>query len=126
MVGSSDIGLTLNGPMGEKSNMIFSVRRSYLQFLFMALGLPFLPTYNDFQLKYTYKPDTKNKISFIGLGAIDDFMLYEQVNDGVTDSLLIDRNDYILGNLPVNTQWNYTGAKWQHYFDKLYFNGCKS
>jgi len=121
MVGSSDIGLTLNGPLGEKSNMIFSVRRSYLQFLFMALGLPFLPTYNDFQLKYTYKPNTKNKISFIGLGAIDDFMLYEQVNDGVTDSVLIDRNDYILGNLPVNTQWNYTiGAKWQHYFDESY------
>lgn len=121
MLGSSDIGITLNGPLGEKSNMIFSLRRSYLQFLFKALGLPFLPTYNDVQLKYTYKPDKKNKFSFIGLGAIDDFTLYEEVNNGVTDSVLIDRNDYILGNLPVNTQWSYTiGGKWQHYFDNSY------
>jgi len=30
-VGSSDLSLTLEGPIGSKSNFIFSVRRSYLQ-----------------------------------------------------------------------------------------------
>ena len=39
MLGSSDVGLTLNGPMGKKSSFIFSARRSYLQFLFKALKL---------------------------------------------------------------------------------------
>ena len=34
MVGSSDIGLTLNGPTGKNSSFILSARRSYLQFLF--------------------------------------------------------------------------------------------
>ena len=49
MLGSSDIGITLDGPIGEKSTFMFSARRSYLQILFKALNLPFLPTYNDFQ-----------------------------------------------------------------------------
>ncbi|MEO1438150.1 MAG: carboxypeptidase-like regulatory domain-containing protein, partial [Bacteroidota bacterium] len=46
-VGSSDVGITLEGPIGEKATFLFSARQSYLQFLFDALDLPFLPTYND-------------------------------------------------------------------------------
>lgn len=123
MLGSSDIGLTLDGPMGKKSTYILSVRRSYLQFLFQALGLPFLPTYNDFQYKQTIKLDKKNKINIIGLGAIDDFELNQGVNDNITDAETIERNNYILGNLPVNTQWNYTvGANWKHFSDNSYQN----
>jgi len=41
VVGSSDVGLTFEGPTGENSSLIMSARRSYLQFLFQALGLPF-------------------------------------------------------------------------------------
>ena len=51
MLGSSDVGLTFDGPLGKKGDFIFSLRRSYLQFLFSALKLPFLPTYNDAQYK---------------------------------------------------------------------------
>jgi hypothetical protein len=51
LLGSSDAGITLDGPMGEKSSFILSVRRSYLQYLFKLIKLPFLPTYNDFQYK---------------------------------------------------------------------------
>lgn len=115
-LGSSDAGLTFDGPIGDKSSLIFSYRRSYLQYLFSVLGLPFLPTYNDAQFKYVYQPNKKNKFTFIGLGAIDDFELNESVNDGVTDSLQLLANDYTLGFLPINTQWNYTvGGKWQYF-----------
>jgi hypothetical protein len=65
MVGSSDAGLTLNTPISKKSTLLFSARRSYLQFLFKALKLPFLPTYNDLQFKYTLKPNLKNQFNFI-------------------------------------------------------------
>lgn len=116
MVGSSDMGITLDGPIGKKSTFILSARRSYLQFLFKALALPFLPTYNDFQFKNTINLNKKNKLMILGLGAIDDFELNKEVNDNVTDSNIYDRNNYILGNIPVNTQWNYSiGAKWQHF-----------
>jgi hypothetical protein len=118
LTGSSDAGLTLDGPLSKKSNFIFSVRRSYLQFLFKALALPFLPTYNDFQLKHTYRPNDKNVISIVGLGAIDNFILNETANANVTDPSIIERNNYILGNIPVNNQWNYTlGANWKHFLD---------
>ncbi len=120
-LGSSDVGLTLDGPLGKKSSFIFSARRSYLQFLFKALALPFLPTYNDFQYKQNIKINGKNQVTIIGLAAIDDFKLNKEVNDNITDSELINRNNYILGNLPVNTQWNYTlGANWKHFSENSY------
>ncbi len=116
MLGSSDVGLTLDGPISKKSDFIFSVRRSYLQLLFAALKLPFLPTYNDAQMKVNYYLDKKNTITLIGLGAIDQFKLNTKANKGVTDSATIERNDYLLGNLPVNSQWNYTlGLKYTHF-----------
>lgn len=116
MLGSSDVGLTLDGPISKNSSFLFSARRSYLQFLFKALKLPFLPTYNDFQYKQSITIDKKNQLTIIGLAAIDDFELNTSVNDKVSDPTIIQRNNYILGNLPINNQWNYTvGAKWVHY-----------
>ena len=55
VVGTSDLGLTFEGPTGENSSLILSARRSYLQFLFEVLGLPFLPIYNDFQFKWVHQ-----------------------------------------------------------------------
>ena len=114
-LGSSDAALTFDGPIGKKVNFIFSARRSYLQFLFAALKLPILPTYNDFQYKVNVKLNDKNKISFIGLGAIDDFRLNTSVNDNITDTIQREYNDFILGNLPLQKQWNYTlGINYSH------------
>lgn len=115
-VGSSDLALTMDGPIGKKSSFIFSVRRSYLQLLFAALKLPFLPTYNDAQFKYSHKINRKNKISIIGLGALDDFVLNKSVNDGVTDPEQFELNEYFLNNIPTQDQWNYTiGVNYVHY-----------
>ena len=114
-LGSSDAALTFDGPLGKKADFIFSARRSYLQFLFAALQLPILPTYNDFQYKINWKVNKKNKITFIGLGAIDQFQLNQKVNESVTDTSRIEYNNYVLNNLPIQNQWNYTvGVNWQH------------
>ena len=116
--GSSDAGITLNTPISQNSSLLLSVRRSYLQFLFKSLKLPFLPTYNDLQFKYTYKPNKKNQINLIGLAAIDEFALNREVNEGVEDLQQLARNEYILNNLPINEQWNYSmGGTWKHFFD---------
>ena len=120
-LGSSDAALTLDGPIGKKVDFIFSARRSYLQFLFAALKLPILPTYNDFQYKINYKINQKNKLTFIGLGAIDVFRLNGKVNENITDSSTIEKNNFILGNLPIQNQWNYTmGVNWLHYSKNSY------
>lgn len=113
-VGSSDLGLTVEGPIGKKTTFLASGRRSYLGWLFKTLGLPFLPNYNDFQFKTRTKFDEKNELTVIGLGAIDNFALNLEADS-------TEEQKYILGYLPVNTQWNYTvGANFKHFFENSY------
>ncbi len=113
-VGASDMALTLDGPISKNTSYIFSARRSYLQFLFKGLGLPFLPTYTDFQFKSRTRIDSKNEIIVIGLGAIDQFSLNTKANETADQR-------YILNYLPVNEQWNYTlGVVYKHYRENSY------
>lgn len=113
-LGSSDYGLSLDGPIGKKTTFIVSARRSYLGWLFKLLKLPFLPVYNDAQFKTKIKFNNKNEISFIGLGAIDNFKLNLEADE-------TEQQKYILGYLPTYSQWNYTlGTNYRHFFDKSY------
>lgn len=110
-VGASDAALTLEGPIGNRSSVIVSARQSYLQWLFRLIRLPFLPTYNDFQIKYKYKLGTRHELSFIGLGAIDDMSLNRALQNSGTEA-----QRYILSYLPEYRQWNYTiGAVYKYY-----------
>lgn len=116
-VGASDLALTLDGPLSRNTSMIFSVRRSYLQFLFSAIGLPFLPTYNDFQFKTDTRINEKSELTLIGIGALDQFRLNLKANE-------TEEQRFILDYLPVNEQWNYTmGAVYRRFrnngFDRL-------
>ena len=107
--GASDLALAIEGPLSKKTSFMASVRRSYLQLLFKAIGLPFLPTYNDFQFKVKTKINVKTELSIIGLGALDQFRLNTKANE-------TEEQRYILGFLPVNNQWNYTlGAVLKHF-----------
>jgi hypothetical protein len=109
-LGASEVAATLDGPIGEKTTFIFSARRSYLQFLFSALELPFLPNFTDFQFKVRSRLDKKNELTFIGLGAVDVFDL----NLGIEDP--DEQQSFILSSIPVNEQWNYTlGAVYKHF-----------
>ena len=113
-LGASEVALTLDGPIGEKTTFIFSARRSYLQLLFAVLELPFLPTYNDVQFKIKTKLNSKSELTLIGLGALDQFNLNLDANE-------TEDQQYILNYLPVNEQWNYTvGAVYKHYREKSY------
>jgi len=117
-VGASDLALTTEGPLSENTTMILSARRSYLQFLFNFIGLPFLPTYNDLQFKTKTKIDQKNELIFLGIGAIDQFELNTELENPTDDQR------YLLNNLPINEQYTYTvGGVYKHYgkngFDRL-------
>jgi outer membrane receptor for ferrienterochelin and colicin len=91
-----------------------SWRRSYLQFLFQAIGLPFLPRYDDFLTKVRWKIDDRHEVTFIGLGAYDVVTLNKEDNE-------TEYQKYILGYLPENNQWNYTtGAVYKSYRENSY------
>jgi hypothetical protein len=108
-IGASDVALSLDGPIGKKSTFLFSIRQSYLQLLFSLLELPFLPTYNDAQLKYRIMFNNKNQLTIVGLGALDRNKLNLKANK-------TDAQKYILNTIPVNNQWNYAlGAVYKHF-----------
>lgn len=118
-LGSSDLALLLDGPLGNNSSFVLSARKSYLQFLFKALQLPFLPEYNDIQFKYLNRLSDQSELTVIGLGAIDNFSLNKEANDGLSDIETLNRNQYILDNIPVNDQWNYTiGSRYRYFMPK--------
>jgi hypothetical protein len=103
-VGASETALTLEGPLGKKNGkttFLASARRSYLQFLFEAIGLPIRPDYWDFQYKITHKINAKTTFTALGVGAIDDFY-FEAPKDATPENL------YILSSVPGVNQWNYT------------------
>ncbi len=121
-IGASDIGLSLEGPLHKNATFIVSARQSYLKLLFGLLKLPFLPTYNDFQFKYKWKPDNKNELSVLGIGAIDRFKLNTKLQETGTD-----QQKYLLRNLPVSNQWNYLlGAKYVHFMKEGYLTAVLS
>ncbi|MBE0651756.1 MAG: TonB-dependent receptor [Bacteroidales bacterium] len=109
-LGSSNAALTLDGPIGKKTSYIFSVRQSYLQFIFSAIGLPFLPTFNDYQLKTKTQFNEKNQLTVISIGSLDKMTLNTSLSNPDPSQ------EYILSYLPVNNQWSYTiGANYKHF-----------
>jgi len=112
--GASDLALTLNGPIGDNTTYVLSFRRSYLQFLFRLLELPFLPKYNDYQFKIKTRLNAKNELSLISIGSYDNNNLNLEANE-------TEEQQYILGFLPESFQWSYAiGAVWKHYRDQGY------
>ena len=115
-VSSSETALTTEGPLFRRgketanTSFIASVRRSYLQLLFKAIGLPFLPDYWDYQYKVTHKINDYNKIIITGVGAIDDFSI--NVPDDYSEE-----QQLILDQLGIIKQWSTTGGiSWQNRF----------
>jgi len=111
-VGASELSFTVDGPISDRTTYIVTARRSYLQFLFKALGLPFLPTFNDYQVKVKSKLDSKNEITFMSIGALDQMRLDTSIKNPTEDQ------QYILNYLPVFEQWSYaTGISYKHFMD---------
>lgn len=108
-IGASDIALTIDTPLGKKGSLIASYRISYLQFLFKAIKLPFLPTYQDAQFKFSYHFDDHNSLYIIGLGSFDKSRLNFSMGELTPD------RQQILDYLPENDQWSYVlGAVYNH------------
>ena len=111
-LGASETALTIDGPIGKETSYIFSVRRSYLQFLFSTIGLPFLPTYNDYQFKIKTNINSKNTLELISLGSLDNLSINTNIKNPDASQ------EYILSQIPVNNQWSYTiGAVYKHFIN---------
>lgn len=100
---ATEAALTLEGPIvkNKKTTFLASVRRSYLELLFKTLDLPIRPNYWDFQTKITHQVNKKTTLTFLGIGAIDEFR-FAATKEATPEKLYT-----INSNVLVN-QWNYT------------------
>ncbi len=116
-LGSSESALTFEGPLFKSdkpeanTSYIVSVRRSYLQLLFQAIGLPFLPDYWDYQYKITHQINSKNEVLFTGVGSIDNSSVNELDEFDAEQKAIQDQ-------VPVlEQQSNTIGMRWRHRFN---------
>ena len=108
-VGATEAALSLDGASGPDFNWTFSGRRSYLQLLFQALGLPIRPAYWDFQSRVEWDVTQRDRLVYFGLWAIDDFDLVQP--DDPEDFEGIETASRVLDN----DQRSYTqGVSWRH------------
>lgn len=116
ILSATELALTLDGPLDKKTTYLASVRRSYLQLLFQAIDLPIRPNYWDFQFKTTTKINPTTTLSFLGLGAIDEFK-FAAPKSATPEKL------YIINSNPIINQWNYTvGASLRKLTKKGFWN----
>jgi len=115
-VSASEAALTLEGPLFKKekesanTTYLLSVRRSYLQFLFSAIGLPIRPDYWDYQYKINSKIDEYNEINFLGIGSIDDFSVKAPDDFDIQQQITLEQ-------VPIIKQWSTTsGLSWRKRF----------
>ncbi|MCS6904385.1 MAG: TonB-dependent receptor [Bacteroidia bacterium] len=100
LLSGTEAALTFDTPLGKKVTAIASVRRSYLQFLFRFIGLPFLPDYWDIQAKIKWEINPKTTLTYVRIGAIDRFSL--------NDTSRVEKEvRYLVDGLPIFEQDSY-------------------
>ena len=114
---ASEAAITLETPLSKtntgetaKTDVMFSVRRSYLQFLFELIGLPIRPDYWDYQYKLNHKIDAYNSLSFVGLGSIDKFTVALPEDPTPDQQATFDQVPFI------NQNSNTVGVTWKRRF----------
>jgi outer membrane receptor for ferrienterochelin and colicin len=113
---ATELAATFDGPLSKKTTFLASARRSYLQLLFQALDLPIRPNYWDFQFKTTTRIDKRTTLSFLGIGAIDEFR-FVAPKEATPEKL------YAINSSPLINQWSYTvGASLKRLTNDGYWN----
>ena len=94
-ISATQYGFDFNLPVAQKGNLIFSARQSYLDLIFKAAGLPFVPIYTDFNIIGNYNLSPKDKFFFIGLSAINNVERDQSsLEKRVTNAGLLDNTQY--------------------------------
>lgn len=111
-MGGTEAGVSVEKSLGIGSGLLLSARRSYRQYILQLLNFAFLPVYNDATLKLRLRTGDKSSLTVLGIGAIDDFTLNTKVGDNEIQR-------YLLDNLPLSEQSNYTvGMVYRTFFNE--------
>jgi TonB dependent receptor/CarboxypepD_reg-like domain/TonB-dependent Receptor Plug Domain len=112
----TEVAGTFEGPLSKNTTYLVSARRSYLQLLFTLIDIPIRPNFWDFQYKTTTKINKKTTLTFLGVGAIDEFTT-------ATPKKTEPSKEFILRSVPFINQWNYTtGVTLKRLVNNGYYN----
>jgi hypothetical protein len=107
-ISATQVGLNLDGPLSQNGSYLFSVRRSYLDFVFKMYDYPYTPSFWDFLGKMSYHISREDEIEFLGIGVIDRIHRFDE-----TPQQIADNNRKILGDLTKAIG----GITWHHGFN---------
>lgn len=68
-VAATQVGAVVEGPIGSRATFLANVRQSYLDLLFKAIGLSFIPSYTDATAKLAWRPSPRDAFSAVVIGA---------------------------------------------------------
>jgi len=85
-------GVTMDGPLTNNTNMIFSLRRGYFDLITSLLNKPVSPNYYDAVGKITYDLNNKNRISLVGFYYLDQI---ERTGPTEEENVTWNRYDYL-------------------------------
>lgn len=103
-IAATQVGAVLEGPLGSNASFFVNVRQSYLDLLFTAIGLSFIPSYTDATAKLVWRPTSRDAVSFLTIAARGTVTFN---ND--TDSARVD-NSQVLA--PAQDQY-FSGLTWK-------------
>ncbi len=107
VLSATGFGANIEGPIGSRGSYWFSVRRSYLDFIFKLAGFAFIPQYWDFAGRVSYKVATNDYLSFLTVAALDDV-----ITDNSNDD-----NKFSNSKVAIPSQDQYfSGITWKHLF----------
>ena len=113
-VGANLAGFVFNldGPLSEKTTFLVSARRSYLDLIANAINAGGAPSFADAQVKLTFEPNTKNKITFLNIYGTSLFEndISEAFDEGFSDAASVQSNQ------------NTTGINWKHLWKNGFTN----
>jgi TonB dependent receptor/Carboxypeptidase regulatory-like domain/TonB-dependent Receptor Plug Domain len=89
---ATGVGAIVEGPLPNDGSLLMSVRRSYLDFVFKAVGFPFIPAYTDVTIKAVQRPSGRDELSVLVIGARDRISFSSETADDRYD------NSTVLGN----------------------------
>jgi hypothetical protein len=110
-IAATQFGLNLEGPISEKGSYLFSARRSYLDFIFKGAGFGFVPEYWDFMTKANYDFGGSDRISIVGIAALDNVRLFNDTDKKRFDNARI---------LYSKQNQGVVGITWRHLFSSGY------
>ncbi len=125
-LGLGGFGAIIETPLQtDKSSLLFSARRSYLDLIMRGTGLTGVPNYWNFNLKATYQLSDNHSLALIGLGGIDEirFKDFENADEnalfnrdavsdnwryiaGLSHKWLIDNSAFLRSSISINSYRN--------------------